>query len=129
MVFEFDGVWQILPPNVVLSVFQAEASGGPTFSHLNALRAMVRREAYGLAAQKWAEKPLGRPQAPTFCLIGRYQRRYPVATELLQGRWPLVIGAEGVRLRLTALGLMVVSCFADERAVRFPQVQAAQYRK
>ena len=37
---------------------------------------MVRREAYGLAAQKWAEKPLGRPQAPTFCLIGRYPVSY-----------------------------------------------------
>ena len=28
------------------------ASGGPTFSHLTALRAAVRREAYGLSAQK-----------------------------------------------------------------------------
>ena len=54
------------------------------------------------------------PDPPLYYLIGRYQRRYPVATELLQGRWPLVIGAEGVRLRLTALGLMVVSCFSDE---------------
>ena len=42
------------------------ASGGPTFSHLNALRAAMRIEAYGLYAQKWAEKPLGRPQAPSF---------------------------------------------------------------
>ena len=75
MVFEFGGVWQILSPNVVLSVFQAEASGGPTFSHLNALRAMVRREAYGLAAQKWAEKPLGRPQTPIACPIGRLRGR------------------------------------------------------
>ena len=42
------------------------ASGGPTFSHLNALRAAMRIEAYGLYAQKWAEKPLGRPQTPFF---------------------------------------------------------------
>ena len=46
-----------------------------------------------LAAQKWAEKPLGRPQAPVVSLIGGLQGRYPVATELLQGRCPLAIGA------------------------------------
>ena len=37
--------------------FSRLASGGPIFSHLNALRAAVWREAYGLDAQKWAEKP------------------------------------------------------------------------
>ena len=37
-----------------------------TFSHLNALRAAMRIEAYGLYVQKWAEKPLGRPQTPSF---------------------------------------------------------------
>ena len=26
-----------------------------------------------LDAQKWAEKPLGRPQTPSFCPIGLYQ--------------------------------------------------------
>ena len=71
----------------------------------------------------------GETPDPHFLFNRSVSEAYPVATELLQGRWPLVIGAEGVRLRLTALGLMVVSCFADERAVRFPQVQAAQYRK
>ena len=63
-------------------------------------------------AQKWAEKPLGRPQAPFVCPIGHYQGRCPVATELLQGRWPLVTGAVLYGLRLSALGLMVVSYFA-----------------
>ena len=81
MVFKFDGVWQILPPDVVLSVFRAEASGGPTFSHLNALRAIVRREAYGLYAQKWTEKPLGRPQTPDVCLIGLDRTCCCAATE------------------------------------------------
>ena len=37
---------------------------------MNALRAAVRGEAYGLYAQKWAEKPLGKPQSPFVCLIG-----------------------------------------------------------
>ena len=49
------------------------ASGGPTFSHLNALRAAMRIEAYGLYAQKWAEKPLGRPQTSSFFPVGFYQ--------------------------------------------------------
>ena len=56
------------------------ASGGPTFSHLNALRAAMRIEAYGLYAQKWAEKPPGRPRTPC-CPIGCYQGRYRAATE------------------------------------------------
>ena len=60
-----------------------------------------------LDAQKWAEKPLGRPwprppslglrpihlAAPHFCPIGRHQGRCTVATEFLRGRWPLVISA------------------------------------
>ncbi len=50
--------------------FSRLASGGPIFSHLNALRAAVWREAYGLAAQKWGKKPLGKPQTPMICQIG-----------------------------------------------------------
>ena len=77
--------------------FSRLASGGPIFSHLNALRAAVWREAYGLAAQKWGKKPLGGiPQTPVFCPIGLYRRRYRAATEILPGRWPLVIGAVSV---------------------------------
>ena len=34
-----------------------------------------------LDAQKWAEKPLGTPQTPVVCPIGRLQGGYPVATE------------------------------------------------
>ena len=62
---------------LISGVFRAPAgvaSGGPTFSHLNALRAAGRREAYGLYAQKWAEKapaPFGLD--PRLCLIGQYQ--------------------------------------------------------
>ena len=61
--------------------FSRLASGGPIFSHLNALRAAVWREAYGLAAQKWAEKPLGRPQPPIVCPIGHYKIWGRAATE------------------------------------------------
>ena len=35
-----------------------------------------------LAAQKWAEKPLGRPQTPIVCLIGPCQICRCLATEL-----------------------------------------------
>ena len=63
---------------------------------------------------KVTKTPPGTPRSP-FCLIGRYQRRYPVATELLQGRWPLVIGQASRELRLTALGLMGVSCCAKKQ--------------
>ena len=72
-----------------------------------------------LAAQKWAEKPLGRPQTPIVCLIGRYQGRCQAATEFPLGRWPLVIGLAGHGLRLTALGLWVISIFADESICGF----------
>ena len=48
-----------LPLKRLIAALSSFASGGPTFSHLNALRSAVRREAYGLDAQKWAEKPLG----------------------------------------------------------------------
>ena len=49
---------------------------------MNALRAAMRIEAYGLYAQKWAEKPLGRPQTPIVCLIGPCQICRCLATEL-----------------------------------------------
>lgn len=42
------------------------ASGGPIFSHLNALRAAVWREAYGLAAQKWGKNRWGESPRPPF---------------------------------------------------------------
>ena len=53
---------------------------------------------------KVIKTPPGTPRTP-FCPIGRLQGRYPVATETLPGRWPLVIGAVVYPLRLTALGL------------------------
>ena len=58
-----------------------------------------------LYAQKVTKKAPGRPRTPNFSLIGRYQRRYPVATEFPLACWPLVIGTEGIQLRLTALGM------------------------
>ena len=60
---------------------------------------------------KVTKTPLGRPQTPFVCPIGRHQGRYPIATEIPLACWPLVIGAVGHELRLTALGLMVVSFF------------------
>ena len=36
------------------------------------------------------------------------------ATEIPQACWPLVIGLVGILLRLTALGLWVISTFVDE---------------
>ena len=62
-----------------------------------------------LYAQKVTKKAPGTPRTP-ICLIGWYQDRYRAATEILPGRWPLVIGAVGIPLRLTALGLIGVSC-------------------
>ena len=41
-----------------------------------------------LAAQKWAEKPLGRPQTPVVCPMGRLQGNDLVATEFLRGLRP-----------------------------------------
>ena len=51
-----------------------------TFSHLNALRAAMRIEAYGLYAQKVTKKAPGDPD-PSICLIGLDQIRYYSATE------------------------------------------------
>src|SRR5699024_10528363 len=45
-------------------------------------------QAYFSLAGKVGKRALGRPQAPTFSLIGRYQRRCPVASEFLQGLRP-----------------------------------------
>ena len=59
---------------------------------------------------KVTKTPPGFPRTP-FCPIGRLQGRFPVATEFLPGRWPLVIGAEVYPLRLTALGLMDFASF------------------
>ena len=53
----------------------------------------------------------GDTPAPNVCPIGRHQGRYPIATEIPLACWPLVIGAVGHGLRLSALGLMVVSFF------------------
>ena len=78
------------------------ASGGPTFSHLNALRAAVRREAYGLYAQKWAEKALGRPQTPLFCLIGHYEIDTGQPLNFCGASGSFVIGAAVCALRLSA---------------------------
>ena len=66
-------------------------------------------QAYFSDAGKVGKSALGRPQPPFVCPIGRLQGRYPVATEFPLGRWPLVIGAEGILLRLTALVLRAVS--------------------
>ena len=41
---------------------------------------------------KVTKTPPGFPRTP-ICPIGRHQGRFPVATEILPGRWPLVIGA------------------------------------
>ena len=57
---------------------------------------------------KVTKTPPGFPRTP-ICPIGRHQGRFPVATEILPGRWPLVIGAVVYPLRLTALGLRGVS--------------------
>ena len=60
--------------------FSRLASGGPIFGR-----------------PKMGKKPLGGiPQTPVFCPIGLYRRRYRAATEILPGRWPLVIGAVSV---------------------------------
>ena len=61
-----------------------------------------------LYAQKVTKKAPGDPD-PSFCLIGRNQGLHLVATEIPCGRWPLVIGAVHIGLRLTALGLIGTS--------------------
>ena len=59
-----------------------------------------------LDAQKWAEKPPGRPRAPVVCPIGRLQR----STRLPLNFWlSFEIGALRIQLRLTALVLIGVS--------------------
>ena len=63
-------------------------------------------------------------QTPVVCLIGLYQGRYRAATEILPGRWPLVIGAGGYGLRLTALVLRDISFFAcKNRSVSHRRMQ------
>ena len=62
-----------------------------------------------LDAQKWAEKPLGRPQTPSFCPIGHLQGKYLVATETPRAAGLLVIGLVGNQLRLSALGMIGTS--------------------
>ena len=49
---------------------------------------------------------------PVVCPIGRLQERCPVATEIPRASGLLVIGQAGHGLRLTALGMIVVSCYA-----------------
>ena len=65
--------------------------------------------AYFSCAGKVGKSALGSPRSPAVCPIGRKQRGYPVATELPLACWPLVIGAVGYALRLTALVLRSVS--------------------
>ena len=59
---------------------------------------------------KVTKTPPGFPRTP-ICPIGCLQGRYPVATEFLPGRWPLVFGAEIYPLRLTALVLRGFAVF------------------
>ena len=69
---------------------------------------------------KSRQKRAGETPAPSFCPIGQYQGRYPVATEFPLGRWPLVIGAVLHELRLTALGMRVVSFLGEGKPECFP---------
>ena len=71
---------------------------------------MVRRESYGLAVQKWAEKPLGRPQSPLVCPIGHYETDAGQPLKYHKAFGLLVIGAVGDQPCLTALGLIGISC-------------------
>ncbi len=66
-----------------------------------------------LYAQKVTKKAQGDPD-PFFLQSDAPKIGYPVATEFLQGRWPLVIGAVRIGLRLTALGMRVVSFWLAE---------------
>ena len=50
-------------------------------------------------------KTAGETPDPHFLFNRSVSEAYPVATELLQGRWPLVIGQASRELRLTALGM------------------------
>ena len=87
------GCQRRVPLNVSLSVFRAALSPTGDF-----------------CTHKSHQKALGRPQTPFICLIGRYQGRYPVATEIPLASGSLVIGQAGHELRLSALGLRGVSC-------------------
>src|SRR5699024_5808772 len=68
-------------------------------------------------------------QTPAGCLIGLYQGRYRVATEILPGRWPLVIGAGGYGLRLTALESRAISFLGDESLCSFRRSRQLGIRK
>ena len=81
----------------------------PLYQPFKLFRGIPRSGAdYFALGGKVIKTPPGTPRTP-FCLIGRLPGRYPVATETLPGRWPLVIGAVVYPLRLTALGLRGVS--------------------
>ena len=87
-------LWWMVPLNFLLSAFRAGHAP----------------QAYFSDAGKVGKSAPGRPRPPFVCPIGRLQGRYRVATEFPLGRWPLVIGAVLHELRLTALGMMGVSC-------------------
>ena len=61
-------------------------------------------------AQKWAEKPLGRPQSPLVCPIGHYETDAGQPLKYHKAFGLLVIGAVGDQPCLTALGLIGISC-------------------
>ena len=101
----------------------------PLNFHLSALQAGHAPQAYFSDAGKVGKSAPGRPRPPFFYPIVQYQGRYPVATEFPLGRWPLVIGAVGIPLRLTALGMMDFAIFCYRKPGCFPKEQAAGHRK
>ena len=55
-----------------------------------------------LDAQKWAEKPLGKPQTPSFCPIGRYHAETVRCHRISGSFGDLISAGYLIRLRLTA---------------------------